>query len=121
MYPIKATNSGKILFPEPQVVALQTNGQTDGRTDRRYQVHYLPRFVVDNEDLYDGVGISLGTPVGGLKGCSDIGNLSISRCTALILIIAYMHSSKYLFLPQGQVGHFSIQHFPSCFNEIDQG
>ena len=25
------------------------NKQMDGRTDRRYQVHYLPRFVVDND------------------------------------------------------------------------
>ncbi len=27
----------------------QTNGQTDRRTDGRYQVHYLPRFAVDNK------------------------------------------------------------------------
>ncbi len=26
----------------------QTNTQTHGRTDGRYQVHYLPRFAVDN-------------------------------------------------------------------------
>ena len=24
-------------------------GRTDGRTDGRYQVHYLPRFAVDNQ------------------------------------------------------------------------
>ncbi len=28
----------------------QTDKQTDRRTDGRYQVHYLPRFAVDNED-----------------------------------------------------------------------
>ncbi len=26
----------------------QTDRRTDGRTDGRYQVHYLPRFAVDN-------------------------------------------------------------------------
>ncbi len=34
-------------------IALNADGQTDGRTDRRtdgrYQVHYLPRFAVDNQ------------------------------------------------------------------------
>ena len=29
-----------------------TDGQTDGRTDGRYQVHYLPRFAVDNKTKY---------------------------------------------------------------------
>ncbi len=33
----------------------------------------------------------------------------------------FMHSSKFLFKGQGKLGHFSIQHFPSCFNEISQG
>ncbi len=32
-----------------------------------------------------------------------------------------LHSSKFLLKPQGRLGHFSIQHFPSCFNEIRQG
>ncbi len=27
---------------------MNTNGRTDGRTDGRYQLHYLPRFAVDN-------------------------------------------------------------------------
>ncbi len=27
----------------------ETDGRTDGQTDGRYQVHYLPRFAVDNE------------------------------------------------------------------------
>ncbi len=35
-------------------VRVHTNGWTDGQTDRRtlptWQVHYLPRFVVDNEN-----------------------------------------------------------------------
>ncbi len=30
----------------------QTDGRTDGQTDRRYQVHYLPRFAVDNNPIY---------------------------------------------------------------------
>ena len=30
-----------------QTVKLWERKQTDGRTDRRYQVHYLPRFAVD--------------------------------------------------------------------------
>ncbi len=30
-------------------VRVQTNGQADRQTDRRYQVHYLPRFAVDNK------------------------------------------------------------------------
>ncbi len=29
-------------------VRAQTDIQTDGQTDGRYQVHYLPRFAVDN-------------------------------------------------------------------------
>ncbi len=31
------------------------------------------------------------------------------------------HSSKFLLKGQVKVGQFSIQHFPSCFNEISQG
>ena len=34
----------------------RTDGQTDGQTEGRYQVHYLPRFAVDNENeivVYD--------------------------------------------------------------------
>ncbi len=31
----------------------QTDGQTDGRTDGCYQVHYLPRFAVDNENTWE--------------------------------------------------------------------
>ncbi len=26
-----------------------TDGRTDGQTDGRYQLHYLPRFAVDNK------------------------------------------------------------------------
>ncbi len=32
-----------------QTVQAWERKQTDGRTDGRYQVHYLPRFAVDNE------------------------------------------------------------------------
>ncbi len=30
-----------------------TKGRTDGRTDGRYQLHYLPRFAVDNKEILD--------------------------------------------------------------------
>ncbi len=51
----------------------QTDGRTDGRTDRRTLLSALsPCFAkalrsIINEDLHDGVGISLGTPFGGVK------------------------------------------------------
>ena len=32
-----------------------------------------------------------------------------------------LHSSEFLFEGQVKLGQFSIQHFPSCFNEISQG
>ncbi len=34
------------------------DGQTDGQTDGRYQVHYLPRFAVDNYPQVGEVEIS---------------------------------------------------------------
>ncbi len=30
----------------------QTDGQMDGRTNRHYQVHYLPRFPVDKDAIF---------------------------------------------------------------------
>ena len=35
------------LHTKYQMIQLWERWRTDGRTDRRYQVHYLPRFVVD--------------------------------------------------------------------------
>ena len=33
-------------------VRVSADGRTDGQTDGRYQVHYLPRFAVDNNIQY---------------------------------------------------------------------
>ncbi len=38
----RTDNDSSLLFAD---------GRTDGQTDGRYQVHYLPRFAVDNKHL----------------------------------------------------------------------
>ncbi len=40
-------------------VRVSADGQTDGRTEGRYQVHYLPRFAVDNKSIKWFITISL--------------------------------------------------------------
>ncbi len=37
-----------LYWSNGSAVREDADGQTDGRTDGRYQVHYLPRFAVDN-------------------------------------------------------------------------
>ncbi len=50
----------------------QTHGWTDGRTDGRYQVHYLPRFAVDKKGAYpaERTHVFIGSVVGGRRECS---------------------------------------------------
>ena len=49
-YPCKCSLILKADRPHPRNG--QTDRQTNGRMDGRYQVHYLPRFAVDNNAVY---------------------------------------------------------------------
>ncbi len=93
---LKATNWGKLLCLGPQVVPLIISllGHFS-----LWNLIEIPTGSEINEDLHDCVGISLGTPVGGLNIYHQWGLLwspVMLNCMICLFMLGYLREMNYL-------------------------